>query len=83
MVELLFATDRSPFSPAVCSCRVRAERPSLLDQRFSGDPWIVDHLDGSASVRLGDYALATLALCAFDLTALNRLWTELRYRARH
>jgi hypothetical protein len=54
----------------------------LLDPRFAGDPWIVDHCDGSASVRLGDYSLTILSLGAFDLPALNRVWTELRYRSR-
>jgi hypothetical protein len=57
-------------------------RPSLLDARFGGDPWIVDHEDGTASVRLGDYRLTRLSLGAFDLPALNRLWTRMRHRCR-
>jgi hypothetical protein len=57
-------------------------RPSLLDHRFTGDAWIVDHRDGTASLRLGDYPLTTLPVAAFDLPALNRFWTNLRQRSR-
>jgi hypothetical protein len=76
MVDLL----PSPSSVPVLFRRVRAVRPALIDPRFVGDPWIVDHCDGTASVRLDDYPIATLALGVFDLPALNRLWTDLRWR---
>jgi hypothetical protein len=80
MVHLLQAPAR--LTPHTCSqnCRVRAVRPSLLDARFVGDPWIVDHCDGTASVSLDDYPLTRLLLGVFDLPALNRVWTELRNR---
>jgi len=82
MVHLL----PSPVQPSLSShplpYRVRAVRPSLLDQRFVGDPWVVDHGDGTASLRLDDYLLTTVCLCAFDLPALNRAWTDLRQRSR-
>ena len=67
-------------SPSVPLCRVRAVRPSLIDPRFVGDAWIVDHRDGTASARLDNYTVTTFSLGAFDLPALNRFWTDLRWR---
>ena len=82
MVQLLHAPTRSTVRPSVSTYQVRAVRPSLLDPRFTGDAWIVDHCDGTASVCLDDYLLTTLSLVAFDLPALNRVWTALRCRKR-
>jgi hypothetical protein len=78
MVQLSPPPVPSPSPLGAPACRVRAVRPSLIDPRFVGDPWIVDHCDGTASVRLDDYPITTLLLGAFDLPALNRVWTELR-----
>jgi hypothetical protein len=78
MVQLLQPPVPCQPSVIVPFYRVRAVRPSLIDPRFTGDPWIVDHGDGTASVRLDDYPITALSLGAFDLPALNRVWTELR-----
>jgi hypothetical protein len=56
----------------------RSVRPSLLDLRFTGDPWVVDHEDGTASVRLDDYRLARIQTVPFDLPSLNQLLLQLR-----
>lgn len=53
-------------------------RPSLLDLRFTGDPWVVDHKDGTASVRLDNYGLARIQTVPFDVPSLNRLFLQLR-----
>jgi hypothetical protein len=57
---------------------LRSVRPSLLDLRFTGDPWVVDHHDGTASVRLDNYRLARLHTLPFDLPSLNQLFLQLR-----
>lgn len=56
----------------------RCVRPSLLDLRFTGDPWVVDQEDGSVSVRLDNYPLAFVQVAPFDMPSLNRLFLELR-----
>ncbi|MGH7174093.1 MAG: hypothetical protein ACRELF_09115 [Gemmataceae bacterium] len=58
--------------------RLGSVRPSLLDLRFTGDPWVVDHEDGTASVRLDDYRLARIQTVPFDLPSLNQLLLQLR-----
>ena len=57
---------------------LRCVRPSILDLRFTGDPWVVDQEDGSASVRLDNYPLARIQTVPFDTPSLNRLFLELR-----
>jgi len=57
---------------------LRSVRPSLLDLRFTGDPWVVEHEDGTASVRLDDYRLARIQTGPFDLPSLNQLLLQLR-----
>ena len=57
---------------------LRSVRPSLIDLRFTGDPWVVDHEDGTASVRLDDYRLARLQTVPFDVPSLNQLLLQLR-----
>lgn len=81
---------RPTFSHRRTSRLPRSVRPSLIDLRFTGDPWVVDHCDGTASVRLDNYPLARLEMLPLDLPALNstlaalRLWEARRafYRAR-
>ena len=58
--------------------RVRAERPSLSDRRFSGDPWIVLDEEGKYVLCLGDYALASVLGSDLDLPALNSLLDRMR-----
>jgi len=42
-------------------------RPSLLDLRFTGDPTMVDHRDGTASLCLDDYRLVRIDLLPLDV----------------
>jgi hypothetical protein len=58
--------------------RLRSTRPSLLDLRFTGDPWVVAHEDGTASVRLDNYRLAGIRTVPFDVPSLNQLLLQLR-----
>ncbi len=53
-------------------------RPSLSDLRFTGDPWVQDHDDGSSSVLLDNYRLTRVRTLPFDLPSLNRLFLDLR-----
>jgi hypothetical protein len=55
-------------------------RPSLLDLRFTGDPWIVDHNDGTFKLCLGDYCLVGIAGVTFDLPSFNQVLDRLRSR---
>ena len=57
----------------------RSVRPSLLDLRFTGDPWVVQHEDGTASVRFDDYRLARIQTVPLDLPSLNQLLLQLRH----
>lgn len=57
---------------------LRSVRPSLLDVRFTGDPWVVDQCDGSASVRLDNYHLVRIEALPFDLPSFNQLLLQLR-----
>lgn len=57
---------------------LRNLRPSLLDLRFTGDPWVVDHEDGTASVRLDNFRLARIQTLPFDLPSFNHLLLQLR-----
>ena len=78
MVQLLPSVmPRSIHSPKP-STSLRCVRPSLLDLRFTGDPWVVDHEDGTASLRLDDYRLARIQAMPFDLPSLNQLLLQLR-----
>jgi len=56
----------------------RTIRPSLLDLRFTGDPWVVGRTDDGASLCLDNYQLATLSAVCFDLPSLNRTLCHLR-----
>ncbi len=78
MLKLLgSAMAQSAYSPKTVG-PLRCVRPSLLDLRFTGDPWVVGHEDGTASVRLDDYRLARIRTLPFDLPSLNQLWLQLR-----
>ena len=45
---------------------LRMVRPSLIDPRFTGDPWIVDGQNGTFALCLGDYCLAGIRGVTFD-----------------
>jgi hypothetical protein len=66
-----------PSRPDV-SCRT--VRPSLLDQRFAGDAWIVDEGQGPFTLCLGTYVLVQIQGLPLDLPALNQLLERARTR---
>jgi hypothetical protein len=57
---------------------LRSVRPSLLDLRFTGDPWIVDHRDGTASLCLDDYHLARIEVLFVDVPSFYQVLMRLR-----
>jgi len=59
---------------------LRMVRPSLLDLRFTGDPWIVDREDGTFRLCLGDTCLAGIRGVTFDLPSFNQVFDRLRSR---
>ena len=61
---------------------MRSFRPSLLDPRFTGDPWIEGHDDGTAVLCLDGYQLTRIRLVRFDLPSLNRVFGQLRQGRR-
>jgi len=56
---------------------IRASRPSLIDLRFKGDPWVVAQ-GTAASVCLGDYPMAQIAVSPLDVPSLNRTLQQVR-----
>jgi hypothetical protein len=63
---------------------LRVVRPSLLDLRFTGDPWIVPREDGSCAICLGDTPLAGILAVQLDLPSLNNVIDRMRHpRHRH
>jgi hypothetical protein len=61
---------------------MRSYRPSLLDPRFTGDPWIVAHDEDTAALCLDGYQLTRIRLVALDLPSLNRVFSQLRQGRR-
>jgi hypothetical protein len=77
--ERLHVVPRHPVRPSVdLSCRT--VRPSLLDQRFAGDAWIVSGGQGPLTLCLGTYALVQIQGLPLDLPALNHLLERARTR---
>jgi hypothetical protein len=68
----------SPTRPYPPLQPLRSVRPSLVDLRFTGDPWVVDHQDGTATVRLDNYRLTRIHTMSFDVPSLNCLLLQLR-----
>jgi hypothetical protein len=77
MPEMIEAARRPSVSRRR-GCGLHSVRPSLLDLRFTGDPWVVGGRDDVASLRLADYMLARIRACPFDLPHLNNLLHALR-----
>lgn len=75
MLESLM--PRTVRSPGTCT-PFRSVRPSLLDLRFTGDAWIVDQHDGTATVRLDNYRLSRVPLSPFDVPSMNQQFQQLR-----
>jgi hypothetical protein len=59
---------------------VRPSRPSLLDLRFTGDPWIEADGEGVAALCLANFRLAAIALLPLDLPSFNDAFHRLRGR---
>jgi hypothetical protein len=74
-LERQFATDCTKET-----FRVRSVRPSILDLRFCGDPWIKAGRDGKFVICLGDYNLTSLDGLPIDLPGLNALLDRVRHR---
>lgn len=66
--------------PGQALLRRPAKRPTVMDQRFRGDPWVEDQCDGTLSLCLGNYSLAAVRGSALDLPHLNALLNRLRQR---
>jgi hypothetical protein len=60
--------------------RLRSVRPSILDLRFCGDPWIKAGQDGKLAIYLGDYRLASIDGLPIDLPGLNAMLDRVRHR---
>jgi hypothetical protein len=58
---------------------VRAVRPSLLDLRLQGDPWII-YANDRAGVYFGRCQLTSLPAVPLDVPALNNQLQTFRHR---
>jgi hypothetical protein len=58
---------------------LRLVRPSLLDLRFTGDPWIVCQEDDICVICLGDTLLGGIRAGQLDLPSLNHAIDRLRH----
>src|SRR6266513_5527891 len=68
---------RSPSRPKKL---MRMVRPSLIDPRFTGDPWIVDEQNGTFALCLGNYCLVGIQGVPIDLPSFNQAFDRLRNR---
>ena len=59
---------------------IRPVRPSLLDLRLAGDPWILDHGEENLALCFNDWQLASVRGLPLELPSLNRLLDRLRHR---
>jgi len=71
-----------PGHPNGTNVMMRSHRPSLLDLRFTGDPWIEADDDGTAALCLDGYQLTRIRLVTLDLPSLNRVFHQLRQARR-
>ena len=55
-------------------------RPTVLDLRFRGDPWILRLQDGSLSLCLGNFHLGPVHGSPLDLPSLNQLLDRVRHQ---
>jgi hypothetical protein len=65
-------TRRNASSP------LRSTRPSLLDVRFTGDPWVASGPEGAAALCLDDYCLVRVIVSPLDVPSFYQ--TVLRMR---
>lgn len=78
MLRLSASAPPPAIRPALPVPPLRSVRPSLVDLRFTGDPWVVEHEDGTASLRLDNYRLARIHTMPFDVPSFNVLLLQLR-----
>jgi hypothetical protein len=71
--------SRRPSSRSARVC-VKPLRPSLLDLRLQGDPWISLYTTDAAGIYFNGCLLATFAALPFDVPALNTQLQVLRHR---
>ncbi len=86
-LRLVDAHHPAPVYPSA-SCpprekqRLRGVRPSILDLRFTGDPWITRNEEGCAHLWLGNCCLVVIQTAPVDLPAMNQALGRLRQRRR-
>jgi hypothetical protein len=84
MPQLTAPPRRRPHADAAAArlrdLSVHTRSPSLLDLRFTGDPWIVVPAAGSLVLCLGGYPLAHITGSALDVPSLNQLLAHARSR---
>lgn len=68
--------------PLRCTVRfsLPAKRPSLLDPRLRGDPWILPRADGNLSLCFDCWEMAAVGGSALDVPSLNGLLHRVRHR---
>jgi hypothetical protein len=64
--------------PATRRITIRACRPSFIDLRFKGDPWVV-RKEQAAVVCLGDFTMGQVTVSPLDVPSLNRALLQVRF----
>jgi hypothetical protein len=59
---------------------IRPSRPSLLEGRLAGDPWVVHQSGENLALCFSDWPLATVRGLPLDVPSLNRILERLRTR---
>jgi hypothetical protein len=72
-------TRRQSIRPEI-NLSIRPVRPSLLEARLRGDPWVVDLGGDNLALFFSDWRLAALQGLALDVPSLNRWLDRLRNR---
>jgi hypothetical protein len=65
--------------PATRRITIRACRPSFIDLRFKGDPWVVRKEQQAAVVCLGDFTMGQVTVSPLDVPSLNRALLQVRF----
>ncbi len=59
---------------------ITTRRPSLLDPRLRGDPWILPRSGGGLALCFDAWEMAAVAGSPFDVPSLNSLLHRMRHR---
>jgi hypothetical protein len=70
---------RQTTQPAV-RVTIRPRRPSLLEPRLVGDPWVISQAEEILTLCFNDWPLATVRGLPLDLPSFNHLLERLRNR---